>query len=118
VNPQLFLINLLIQIIFGSFILGLIILVAIPGFRLTIPDLLVFVLGATPGCFILQSFLQPTLVERGVFTNKTVTQENQVVNIEFFFGALIGGITLVLLKMLLLKALGKSERPRKTYGRK
>jgi hypothetical protein len=103
-NPWLFLIGLWIEFLLGSFFLGIILLLAIPGFRLSIPNLLVFVFGAILGILELPSLLRPTLIAKGVFTNTTMAQRNQVANIEFFFGALIGGTLLILLKIS-LKAL-------------
>jgi hypothetical protein len=103
-NPWLFLIGLWIEFLLGSFVLGIIVLVAIPAFRLTIPNLLVFVFGAILGILELPILLRPTLIARGVFTNTTMAQRNQIADIEFLFGALIGGTILVLLKIS-LKAL-------------
>jgi hypothetical protein len=111
-NPALFWIDLLMQLSVGGFILGLIVLAAIPVFGLTIRNLFVFILGAIVGSLILRSLLQPILVARGVFNNTTMAQRNQVAYVEFFFGALIGGTILVWLKMFLQKRSGKLDRPR------
>jgi hypothetical protein len=42
----------LITIFTTSLILGLVILLSVPYFRLTIPNLIVFVIGAAPGLFL------------------------------------------------------------------
>jgi hypothetical protein len=116
-NPWLFLIGMWIEFLLGSFVLGLIVLAVIPAFRLTIPNLFVFVIGAIPGIFILLSLLRPTLIAMGIFEGKTMAQRNQVAQVEFFFGALIGGTILVLLKMLFQNAIRKAELRKNTAVR-
>jgi hypothetical protein len=117
-NPQLFLIGLCIEFLVGSFILGLIVLVGFPAFRLSIPNLLAFVMGAIPGIFMLSSVLLPKLNAMDAFAAKNQGQRNEAANTVFFFGAFMGGTIMVFLKMLLSKAIGGLGRPRNTTARK
>jgi hypothetical protein len=93
-------------------ILGAIVLAVIPGFRITIPNLLVFVIGAIPGMAGLTNLVVRELIDPNTLNHLSVGQQDALTYALAFFGALIGGTILVWLKIHLLKALDKLARPR------
>jgi hypothetical protein len=100
----------------GSFLLGSIVLAVIPAFRLSIANLVVFTMGALPGISIFLSLVQPLLISSAKKTGTELSTTAFI--IELSFGALIGGTTLVVLKMLFQKALGNVERAKNNPVRK
>jgi hypothetical protein len=86
----------------GIFILGLIILVAVPAFRLTISNLFVFVIGAILGIFTVPNLIIRYLIGIDIYGHMTIGGDDFAL-VLFFFGALGGGTILVWLKMRLQK---------------
>jgi hypothetical protein len=114
----MFAILIWLECLLGSFILGLIVLAVIPAFRVTIPNLFVFIIGALPGIIILLYLLQPILIASGVTMNKSAAQLTLMAYTEFFFGALIGGTIAVFFRMLFLNELRKVELRKKAAPRR
>jgi hypothetical protein len=100
--------GLLIGLI-GSAILGAVILAVIPSFRLTMSNLLVFVVGAFLGMFALANLVERTLNALGLLKPMPIQTQNHFTGVLALLGALMGGTTLVWLKMRLRKTREKNQ---------
>jgi hypothetical protein len=89
--------------------IGLITLAIVPAFRVTGLNLIVFVIGGIVGMFALTYLIDPSLINRGVYSNASMAKQN---NLHIAFDSLwafIGGTTVVSLKTIWLKI---KSRPR------
>jgi hypothetical protein len=85
---------------------GFVVLAATPSFRRSFLNILIFVIGVIPGIFILENLLLPRLNAMGELTDMPTQELKGVAFVVYFLGALMGGTTLVRLKMLLSKVFG------------
>ena len=90
-------------------LLGLIVLAAVPTFRLTISNLVVFVVGAVAGIFALANLIERPLMNHGLYLNITMVRQNELSLVLDFFCALVGGTAVVWLRMRLLSPVRKPE---------
>jgi hypothetical protein len=89
--------------------IGLLTLAIVPAFRVTRANLIAFIIGGIVGMFALANLIEPSLVNRGLYSNMAITKQN---NLHIAFDSLwafIGGTTLVSLKTVWLKI---KSRPR------
>jgi hypothetical protein len=83
--------------------IGLITLAIVPAFRITGANLITFMIGGIVGMFALANLIEPSLVNRGLYSDMTNAKQN---NLHLAFDSLwafIGGTTLVLLKTIWLR---------------
>jgi uncharacterized membrane protein YqjE len=65
--------------------LGLIILAAVPTFRLTVPNLVIFVIGAVVGIFALANVIERPLMSHGLYSNMTMARQSELSLVFDFF---------------------------------
>src|SRR5258708_37091000 len=81
--------------LFGSAVLGAIVLAVVPRFELTFRNLLVFVIGAFLGMFGFTNFVERTLYRLGMLGPTSIERQNNLAYALALPGALIGGTLLV-----------------------
>ncbi len=101
--------GLLIGLI-GNVILGLFVLGAIPSFCLTINNLLIFIGGAFIGMFALTNLVERGLSALGLLRPMPIERQNDFTYVLALLGALIGGTTLVWLKVRLQRTREKNKK--------
>lgn len=80
--------------------IGFITLAIVPAFKVTGANLIAFIIGGIVGIFALANLIEPSLVNRGLYSDMSIAKQN---NLHVAFDSLwafIGGTTLVSLKTI------------------